>query len=144
MKYYKDRPIGLWILAVLIPLFEITYYLRPIVSGYVSPYGSILTFSSWAVFVWFNIALSIIVIYAVTIGFYKRKNWARLYTIAYFCYSSIGNFYVIFIVRVWPYERYVWFVFYVIVIMYLMMLDVREYFRVKSSFHYMIINNDYS
>ena len=144
MKYYKNRPIGLWILAVLIPLFEITYYLRPIVSGYVSPYGSILTFSSWAVFVWFNIALSIIVIYAVTIGFYKRKNWARLYTIAYFCYSSIGNFYVIFIVRVWPYERYVWFVFYVIVIMYLMMLDVREYFRVKSSFHYMIINNDYS
>jgi len=132
MKYYKDRPIGLWILAVLIPLFEITYYLRPIVSGYVSPYGSILTFSSWAVFVWFNIALSIIVIYAVTIGFYKRKNWARLYTIAYFCYSSIGNLYVIFIVRVWPYERYVWFVFYVIVIMYLMMPDVREYFRVKS------------
>ena len=132
MKYYKNRPIGLWIFAVLIPLFEITYYLRPIVSGYVSPYGSILTFSSWAVFVWFNIALSIIVIYAVTIGFYKRKNWARLYTIAYFCYSSIGNLYVIFIVRVWPYERYVWFVFYVIVIMYLMMSDVREYFRVKS------------
>ena len=132
MKYYKNRPIGLWILAVLIPLFEITYYLRPIVSGYVSPYGSILTFSSWAVFVWFNIALSIIVIYAVTIGFYKRKNWARLYTIAYFCYSSIGNLYVIFIVRVWPYERYVWFVFYVIVIMYLMMSDVREYFRVKK------------
>jgi len=132
MKYFKDRPIGLWIFAVLIPLFEITYYLRPIVSGYVSPYGSILTFSSWAVFVWFNIALSIIVIYAVTIGFYKRKNWARLYTIAYFCYSSIGNLYVIFIVRVWPYERYVWFVFYVIVIMYLMMSDVREYFRVKS------------
>ena len=132
MKYFKNRPIGLWILSVLIPLFEITYYLRPIVSGYVSPYGSILTFSSWAVFVWFNIALSIIVIYAVTIGFYKRKNWARLYTIAYFCYSSIGNFYVIFIVRVWPYERYVWFVFYVIVIMYLMMSDVREYFRVKK------------
>ncbi len=132
MKYYKDRPIGLWILAVLILLFEITYYLRPIVSGYVSPYGSTLTFSPWAVFVWFNIALSIIVIYAVTIGFYKRKNWARLYTIAYFCYSSIGNLYVIFIVRVWPYERYVWFVFYVTVIMYLMMSDVREYFRVKS------------
>ena len=132
MKYYKDRPIGLWIFAVLILLFEITYYLRPIVSGYVSPYGSMLTFSLWAVFVWFNIALSIIVIYAVTIGFYKRKNWARLYTIAYFCYSSIGNFYVIFIVRVWPYERYVWFVFYVTVIMYLMMSDVREYFRVKS------------
>ena len=132
MKYYKNRPIGLWILAVLILLFEITYYLRPIVSGYVSPYGSILTFSSWAVFVWFNIALSIIVIYAVTIGFYKRKNWARLYTIAYFCYSSIGNFYVIFIVRVWPYERYVWLVFYVIVIMYLMMSDVREYFAVKK------------
>jgi len=39
---------------------------------------------------------------------------------------------VIFIVRVWPYERYVWFVFYVIVIMYLMMSDVREYFAVKK------------
>ncbi len=132
MKYYKDRPIGLWIFAVVIPLFEITYYLRPIISGYVSPYGSILTFSLWTVFVWFNIALSIVVIYAVTIGFYKRKNWARLYIIAYVCYSSIGNLYVIFIVRVWPYERYVWFVFYVIIVMYLMMSDVSEYFRVKS------------
>jgi len=134
MKYFKNRPIGLWILAVLIPLFEITYYLRPIVSGYESPYGSIFTFSTWAVFVWFNITLSIIVIVAVTYGFYKAKNWARLYTIAYFCYSSFGNLYMLFIVKVWPYERYGWLVFYVIIIVYLMMSPTRQYFGVKKLF----------
>jgi len=134
MKYFRGKTIGLWILAILIPLFEITYYLRPIVSGHASLYESIFTFSAWTVFVWFNIALSIIVIYAVTIGFHKRKNWARLYTIAYYCYSSIGNLYVVFILRAWPYERYIWFVFYVIIISYLMMSHVREYFGVKKLF----------
>jgi len=132
MKYYKDRPIGLWILAILITLFEIAYYLRPIVLGYEAPYRSIFTFSVWTFFVWFNIALSVIVVYSITIGFYKAKNWARLYTIIYFCYSSFWNLFVIFVMRAWPYERYGWQVFYVIIIVYLMMSDVREYFGTKK------------
>ena len=134
MKYYKDRPIGLWILAILITLFEIAYYLRPIVLGYESAYSSIFTFSAWAFFVWFNIVLSAIVVYSVTIGFYKAKNWARLYTIIYFSYSSFWNLYVIFVMRAWPYERYGWQVFYVIIIVYLMMSEIREYFGAKKLF----------
>ena len=90
--------------------------------------------SFWGFVIWFNIILEIIGIYAVTVGFYKAKNWARLFTIAMFIHSSFWNLYLLFVEKVWPYERYVWLVFYVIVIEYLMMSDTREYFGVKKVF----------
>ncbi|MCK4902351.1 MAG: hypothetical protein KAS76_03255 [Thermoplasmatales archaeon] len=128
MKLIKGMPLGLWILSVFIVLFEITYYVRPILSGYESPYGSPFTLSVWAFFVWFNVALSILMIISVTYGFYNAKNWARLYAIGYVCYSSFWNLYVIFIMGAWSYERFGWFVFYVIIIMYLLMSQTRDYF----------------
>jgi hypothetical protein len=134
MRYYKDRPIGLWILSVWIVLFIIYYYSLPFLwGGDLEAYSDIFTISTWSFFVWFNIALDIILVYAVTIGFYKGKNWARIYTIAIFSYSSFWNLYLIFIEKVWPYERYFWQVFYVIVIVYLMMSWTKEYFKVKST-----------
>ena len=33
MKYFKDRPIGLWILAVSVILFTIYYHIRPFLWG---------------------------------------------------------------------------------------------------------------
>ena len=126
-------PLGLWILSIFIVLFEITYYVRPILSGYESPYGSPFTLSLWAFFVWFNVALSVIMIISVTYGFYNAKNWARLYVIGYVCYSSFWNLYLLFVVRVWPYERFGWFVFYIIIIMYLLMSQTKEYFMTKKS-----------
>ena len=135
MKYFKDRPIGLWILAVSVILFTIYYHIRPFLWGAdISIYSPMFEFTLWGFIIWINIILEIIGIYAVTYGFYYKKNWARLYTIAFTCFSSFWTLYFLFYVRVWPYERYVWFVFYVIVIMYLMMSDVREYFGVKKLF----------
>ena len=135
MKYYKNRPIGLWILAVSVILFTIYYHIRPFLWGAdISIYSPMFEFTLWGFIIWINIILEIIGIYAVTYGFYYKKNWARLYTIAFTCFSSFWTLYFLFYVRVWPYERYSWFVFYVIVIMYLMMSDVREYFGVKKLF----------
>ena len=135
MKYSRDRLTGLWILAVFIFLFIIYYHSRPFIFDWeAEPYADLFTISYWALVLWINIILDIILIYSITIGFYKRNNLARLYTIFYFCYSSFWNLYLLFIVRVWPYERYVWFVFYVIIIMYLLMSPVREYFGVKKLF----------
>jgi len=135
MKYYKDRPLGLWILAVSVIVFTIYYHIRPFLWGAdISIYSPMFEFTLWGFIIWINIILEIIGIYAVTYGFYYKKNWARLYTIAFTCFSSFWTLYFLFYARVWPYERYLWFVFYVIVIMYLMMSDVREYFGVKKLF----------
>ncbi len=135
MKQIKDRPIGLWILAVSIIIFTIYYHIRPFLWGRsTSVYSPMFELSLWGFVIWFNIILEIIGIYAVTVGFYKAKNWARLFTIAMFLHSSFWNLYLLFVEKVWPYERYVWLVFYVIVIEYLMMSDTREYFGVKKVF----------
>lgn len=135
MKYFKDMPIGLWILAISVILFTIYYHIRPFLWGTdISVYAPMFELTLWGLWIWINIILEIIGIYAVTYGFYHRKNWARLYSIALTSFSAFWTLYFLFYVRVWPYERYIWLVYYIIVIVYLMMLDVREYFGVKKLF----------
>jgi len=134
MKYYKNMPFGLWVIAIYTILFTIYYHISPIVvwGGDFSIYEPMFTFSTWGLFIWVNIILEVIAIYAATYGFFKAKNWARLYTIALTAFSSFWTLYFLFIERVWPYERYLWFVSYVLVIVYLLLSDVREYFGVKN------------
>ena len=135
MRYYKGRPIGLLIISVLMILFLIYYYLRPLLwGGTGKAYSTIFELSLWTLIVWFFIILDIILVYAVTVGFYRAKNWARIYTMILITHSAFWSLYFIFIERIWPYERYAWFVFYIIIMMYLMMSDVRDYFGVKKLF----------
>ena len=134
MKYYKDRPLGLWILAVLIILFLIYYYTSPVLIWGMDPTSyALINFSGWLTIAgWISLILDIFLVYAVTIGFHKANNWARIYTMIVLTIPAFFSIYFIFIERVWPYERYTWLVFYVIVISYLMMSEVREYFGVKK------------
>ena len=134
MKYYKDRPIGLWILAVWIILSLIYYYTSPVLIWGMEPSSYvIINFTGWLTIAgWISLILDIFLVYAVTIGFYKAKNWARIYTMIVLSIPAFFSVYFIFIKRVWPYERYAWLVLYVIVISYLMMSEVREYFGVKK------------
>ena len=136
MKYFKDGPIGLWIVSVSIIIFTIYYYIRPFLEGVVvsTVYSPMLEFTFWGFIFWINLILEIISIYAVTYGFYYKKNWARLYTIAFNCLSVFLILHVIFIEKLEIFERYVWIVFLVIITMYLMMSHVREYFGVKKLF----------
>ena len=95
MRYYKGMPVGLWIIAVAIILFDIYYYIRPLLWGAdFSIYASRFTLSTWALFVWFHAALDIVGIYAVTVGFYNAKKWARYYVLAIFVYSTLWNVYL--------------------------------------------------
>ena len=89
MKYFKDGPIGLWIVSVSIIIFTIYYYIRPFLEGVdvSTVYSPMLEFTLWGFILWINFILEIISIYAVTYGFYYKKNWARLYTIAFNCLS---------------------------------------------------------
>ena len=82
MKYYKGKPIGLWIFAVLIILFLIYYYSSPVLVWGMDPSSyALINFSGWLTIAgWISVILDIFLVYAVTIGFYKAKNWARLYT----------------------------------------------------------------
>ncbi len=133
MRYFQKVPPGLKILAVSVIFFTIYYHINPFLWGAdISIYYPMFTFTLWGFFIWLNIILEIIGIYAVTVGFYRAKNWARIFTIAMFVHSSFWNLYILFVERVWPYERYIWLVYYVIVIMYLLMSDVRDYFVVKK------------
>ena len=133
MRYYKGMLVGLWILAVSQILFTIYYHIRPLLWGAdLSIYAPMFTLTPWGFFIWLNIILEIIGIYAVTYGFYYKKNWARLYTIALTCFSAFWTLYFLFYVKVWPYERYTWLVYYVIIITYLLMSDVRDYFVVAK------------
>ena len=135
MKQIRDKPIGLWILAVSVILFTIYYHVRPFIWGAdISIYSQMFELSLWGFFIWLNIILEIIQIYAVTVGFYNAKKWARIFTIAMTFHSSLWTLYFLFVERVWPYERYAWLVYYVIVIMYLLMSNTREYFGVKKIF----------
>ena len=134
MKYYYGMPIGLWFIAISNIIFTLYYYIRPFLWGAdVSIYDPMLSLTPWGLFMWFNTILEIIGIYAVTYGFYYSKNWARLFTIFFFCFSAFWTLYFLFIERVWPYERYIWLCYYVFVIVYLSMSDVKEYFINRKS-----------
>ncbi len=134
MKFYKDKPIGLLILAVLIILSLIYYYTSPVLIWGMDPSSyALINFSGLLTIAgWISLILDIFLVYAVTIGFYNAKNWARIYTMIVLTIPAFFSIYFIFIRRVWPYERYAWLVLYVIVISYLMMSEVREYFGVKK------------
>ena len=136
MKYFKGRPIGLWILAVLIIFALIYYYTSPIlIWGMDSSSIALFNFSGGLTIAgWISFILDIFLVYAVIIGFKKAKNWARIYTMIVLTIPALFSVYFIYIERIWPYERYLWIVLYVIVISYLMMSEVREYFGVKKFF----------
>jgi hypothetical protein len=136
MKYYKGKPIGLMILAAWTIIFLVYYYTSPVLIWGMDPSSyALINFKGWlSIAGWISLILDIFLVYAVTIGFYKAKNWARIYTILVLSIPAFFSVYFIFIERVWPYERYLWIVFYVIVISYLMMSEVREYFEVKKWF----------
>jgi hypothetical protein len=134
MKNSNDKSLGILLIQIFSILFFLNYYFfRPLYWGV--PWETIaatFTLSYWALFVWIDRSLSVIGIIAVIYGFNKRKNWARLYIIGITLYSSFWNIYLLFIVRVWPYERYLWFIYYTLVIMYLLLEPTREYFGVKK------------
>lgn len=129
MINFKKMPLDLWILSISVILFTIYYHIQPFIWGAdISIYEPMVTLTPWGFIIWLNIVLEFIGIYAVTIGFYNAKNWARLYIIVLFIFSSFWNYYFLFIEKVWPYERYIWLIYYVIVISYLLLSDVRDYF----------------
>jgi len=134
MKYFKDIPIGIWLFAVVIIIFNFHYWiLYPAITGEHPSISIILSLNPIAFFFWSSLILSIVEIYAVTYGFFKAKNWARLYEIGLLLYSSFWAIMSMFVMRWQVIEHYIYFVMYVILIIYLLMSPVKEYFVKPNS-----------
>jgi len=131
MENIKNTPVGIRLFSAVIILFFIYYYstqlIYPLYTGDLS-YSLFYSFSIITAVFWIDFILTIILLYAVTIGFYRAKNWARLYTIFYLSYSALGALTMIYY-RWKIYERYLYFALYVILIMYLNFEHVKAYFK---------------
>ena len=128
----KLRPIGIIIFPIIIILFNI-YYWFPVYSGNWEPETSIFSTSLFAIFFWFTVILVIIALYAVTIGFFYAKNWARLYEIGYLSYSSFWAIISMFVIDWQVIEHYIYFIIYVFLIAYLLQSPIKEYFKFKKT-----------
>ncbi len=131
MRNTNNIPIGIKLFSTVIILFTIYYYstqlIYPLYTGDLS-YSLFYSFSIITALFWIDFVLTITLLYAVTIGFYRAKNWTRLYTIFYLSYSALGALTMIYL-RWRLFERYLYFVLYVILIVYLNFEHVRVYFK---------------
>ncbi len=127
----KLRPIGILIFPIIIIIFNL-YYWFPVYSGNWEPETSIFSTSLFAIFFWFNVILVIIALYAVTIGFFYAKNWARLYEIGYLSYSSFWAIISMFVIDWQVIEHYIYFIIYIVLIAYLLQSPIKEYFKPKK------------
>lgn len=123
----NNRLVGLWILVAAILVGEL-YYWYPVYTGTWHDMESLFEFSTWGLWIWINIILSIVLVISVTYGFYKRKNWARIYTIAYCCYSGFWAIVSMFFWRWEITQHYLFFVLYVLVMVYLLISHVKSHF----------------
>lgn len=124
----KPRPIGILIFPIIIILLNI-YYWYPVFSGNWEPETSIFSTTLFAIFFWFNVVLIIIALYAVTLGFFKAKNWARFYEIGFLSYSSFWAIISMFVMDWHVIEHYIYLIIYIILIVYLLQSSTKEYFK---------------
>ena len=143
MNKSKKTLVGIWIFAVVIILFSLYYY-YPIYSGTWEYMDSLFELSARSLVYWIDIILTVIALIAVTYGFYKAKNIARLYIIFYLLLASFWALISIFIMRWQIFEHHIYFIIYVILLMYLNLSHVKAYFGNNSnSIFLQQINNVY-
>jgi len=131
MEKIRDIPLGIKLCTAALILFIIYYYISQLIYPLyteVITYSWFFSFTTLNILFWIDVILTIVLLYAVTIGFYRLKNWARLYTIFYLFVSSLGALAMIYYFNWKIFEWYLYFVLYVILIMYLNMSYVKTYF----------------
>lgn len=123
-----SKPFGLWIFPIVVFLLNL-YYWYPVYSGRWESIDSIFEISLFSCFFWINVILTFVGIYAVTIGFHRAKNWARLYEIAYLSYSSFWAIVSMFIMRWQVIEHYIYLIIYIVLTTFLLLSPIEEYFK---------------
>jgi TRAP-type uncharacterized transport system fused permease subunit len=123
----KNVPIGIWIVSIIIILICLYYY-YPLYRGSYEHMDTLFSISEKSLIYWLDIFFAIIGIIAVTYGFYKASNLARRCVIFLLGWSSFWALVSIFILRWQVYENYLYFIINVILLMYLNLSHVKDYF----------------
>ena len=129
----KKRPICLWIISAALILL-VAYYYHPLYFGTYENMDMLFEMSIFSFITWLDILFSIILIFAVTYGFYHARRWARYFTIFVCSYSAFWAIVSIFVWNWQVIEHFVYFLVYVLAIMFLLMSWVKEYFGMSDSY----------
>ncbi len=124
MKDIKDIPNGLIIIMFFTFVFVAYYFYLLITQG---PFDVLFSTSIMSSLMWIDVILTIILLFAISYGFLNAKNRSRLFTIFYFSWSAFWDI-VMISARHEVIIRYLLFVVYVVIIMYLLMSHVKAYF----------------
>jgi len=118
MNETKSIPTGIWLFIGVIFLFVIWYFYALLTTeGLLDVF---LSFSLISVIWWFDLLFTIGLLFVVSYGFIKRKNWARIFVIGYILWSAFWAI-VMIIDGNEVLLHYLLFILYVVLMMYLLL-----------------------
>jgi hypothetical protein len=131
MEERKERSIGILLFIGIIIVLDCVYffylgYSFLYVDGYLQ---SFLSISPSSLIMWIDVILTLPSLFIIPIGFMKRKNWARLYAVMLLSWSAFGAI----LMTGEKLIRYLFFVMYMVLLVYLLMSSVKRYFIVQPS-----------
>jgi hypothetical protein len=136
MEERKKRPLGILLfIGIIIVLASIYFFYL----GYSFFYGEealqdFLSLSSRSLLMWVDIILTATSVLVIPIGFVKRKKWVWFYAVVFLSWSAVGAI-VYLLMTGEKVLRYLLFAVYTVLLMYLLMSSVRNYFTVQPFEH---------
>jgi hypothetical protein len=129
MMERKEFPIGIVLFIIFIIVLDVSYLFYLInhlmfVDGYFTMF---LSFSFLSIMMWIDVLLTILSLVIIPYGFIKRKNWARIYALAFLSWSSFGAIGYIAMTGE-KIVRFLLLIIYVLFIVYLLQSSVKRYF----------------
>ena len=134
MEERKERSLGILLFIGIIIVLDSIYFIYLgysflYVDGYLQ---SFLSYSPSSLIMWIDVILTVPSLFVIPFGFVKRKNWTRLYAIVLLSWSAFGA--IAYIVMTGEkILRYLFFVLYTVLLMYLFMSSVKNYFIQQQS-----------
>ena len=132
-------PFGIFLFVVFLVLLEIFYFFFDLIQyGLFAHYGFILSSLGtleYLLVMLFLFALVIIALYAVTIGFFKRLEWARKFTMIFVPWASLWALWGI-IVGNQTELHILLLILYLLAEYYLISQTVKDYFKLAEVYKY--------
>jgi len=125
----KNIPLGILFFIIFIVIFDLIYlaylsFYLMLMEGYLDKFLSLTPVS---LIMGIDILLTILALFIIPYGFTKRRNWSRLYAILFLTWSAVGSLAYIITTGDIP-LRYCLFAVYVLLIAYLFLSPVQNYF----------------
>jgi len=134
MNERKEVPLGIILFLSVIILLDVLFFMyigNSLLFSY-SVYSTFLSFSIDSVVMWIDVVLALLSLTIIPYGFLKRKNSARIFAVVFLTYSLLR----ILLYIVMTGEKtigFLFFVLYIVLMLYLFMSSVSQYFGKKTS-----------